>query len=84
MTVTLTLPCPLLKPKGAGRYYTIVIADVDDYDRDNRFSDVVEWIVDYEDGDFDYQTTYRLEEGLLFETREDAQAWLDAMRNSRR
>lgn len=83
-TVTLTLPCPVLQPEINKTYYTPVITDVDGYDPDGKFADITEWVVDDDDGNIDWQSQHRLDEGLLFETKQDAQAWLDAMRNSRR
>ena len=83
-TVILTLPCPVLNPEISKTYYTPIITDVDGYDPDGHFSDIAEWVVDDEDGHIDWQSQRRLEEGLVFETKEDAQAWLDAMRNNRR
>ena len=82
--VLLDLPAPVLKPEPDKKYYTLVIADTDGYDGEGRFASITDWIVEIEDGDYDYQSKQRIEEGLLFETKSDAQEWLDAMRNVRR
>lgn len=84
-TVTLTLPCPVLEPEIGKTYYTPIITDVDGYDPDGDFTDITEWIVEIEDdGDIDWQSQHRLEEGLVFETKNDVKAWLNAMRSNRR
>ena len=83
-TVTLTLPCPVLQPEINKTYYTPIITDVDGYDPDGKFADITEWVVDDDGGNIDWQSQHRLEEGLLFETKEDIQAWLDALKNNRR
>ncbi|ATF73942.1 pyruvate kinase [Pasteurella multocida] len=83
-TVTLTLPAPITYPEENKRCYTIVINDVDAYDGDGSFVSISDWVAEKENGDYDYQTKQRIMEGLLFATEEDAQAWLDAMKNARR
>lgn len=82
--VQLDLPAPVLKPEPNKKYYTLVITDVDSYDDEGRFTSVAEWVVEVEDGDYDYQSKQRIEEGLLFATESHAQEWLDAMRNALR
>lgn len=83
-TVTLTLPAPITYPEENKRCYTIVINDVDAYDGDGSFVSISDWVAEKENGDYDYQTKQRIMEGLLFATEEDAQAWLDALKNARR
>lgn len=83
-TVTLTLPAPITYPEENKRCYTIVINDVDAYDGDGSFVSISDWVAEKENGDYDYQTKQRIMEGLLFATEEDAQAWLEALKNSRR
>ncbi|MFC1166995.1 hypothetical protein ACFGZA_05485 [Pasteurella multocida] len=83
-TVTLTLPSPITYPEENKRCYTIVINDVDAYDGDGSFVSISDWVAEKENGDYDYQTKQRIREGLLFATEEDAQAWLDALKNARR
>lgn len=83
-TVTLTLPCPVLNSEIGKTYYTPIITDVDGYDPDGHFSDITEWVVDNEDGHIDWQSQHRLEEGLVFETKDDVKTWLDAMKDNRR
>lgn len=74
-TVTLTLPCPLSEPQ-EGMWF---IDDINsenpigksEYTRNNH----VHWM------NINHRFMYS---GVYFSSKEDAQAWLDAMRNSRR
>lgn len=69
-TVTITLPCPLKEPQPNMWYI-------------NADREVV--ASSYEN--YQYMTDYDLRifgKGFYFATKEDAQAWLDAMRNNRK
>ena len=71
-TVTLTLPCPLKEPREEMAFF---IACSGQLSID---------ISQYEEKNPDSYSKIILEEGGYFATKEDAQAWLDAMRNNRR
>ena len=72
-TITLTLPCPLKEPKEGMAFFIAcsgqLSIDISQYEENNPNSTYSNII---------------LEEGGYFATKEDAQAWLDAMRNNRR
>ena len=69
-TVTLTLPCPLKEPKEGMWFLTIFNCIGKSYFNSNNLNEKYnEWM---------------LEEGHYFDSKEDAQAWLDAMKNNRR
>ncbi|MDY0486950.1 pyruvate kinase, partial [Pasteurella multocida] len=78
-TVTLTLPCPL-KELEEGQEFWHMIMDSDPLS--------IAWAkVDVSMSVFDKENIYHLallEAGLAFKSEEDAQAWLDAMKNARR
>ncbi|HED4451904.1 TPA: pyruvate kinase [Pasteurella multocida] len=78
-TVTLTLPCPL-KEIEEGQEFWHMIMDSDPLS--------IAWAkVDVSMSVFDKENIYHLallEAGLAFKSEEDAQAWLDAMKNARR
>ncbi|WP_101774926.1 pyruvate kinase [Pasteurella oralis] len=68
-TVTLTLPCPLLKPQKDMWFIS-------------AFNKIVR--SDYGYNPDTTELSYNLEETFYFATQEDAHAWLDAMKNARR
>ncbi|MEB3492862.1 pyruvate kinase [Pasteurella multocida] len=76
-TVTLTLPCPL-KEIEEGQEFWHMIMDSDPLS--------IAWAkVDVSMSVFDKENIYHLallEAGLAFKSEEDAQAWLDAMKNA--
>ena len=71
-TVTLTLPCPLKEPREGMAFFIA------------RSGQLSIDISQYEEKNPDSYSKIILEEGGYFATKEDVQAWLDAMKNNRR
>ena len=67
-TITITLPCPLEKPQNGMWFIDELRVEKSSYTDDNQ----------------DAINEDLLEAGCYFATKEDAQAWIDALKNNRR